>query len=423
MIENKCKRRPDIVAFINGLPLSIIELKNPSNQNTDIWEAFNQLQTYKNDIRSLFHFNEILVISDGINTRLGSLTSNRERFLFWRTIDSEKLADSSMLSLEVFIRGLFQKERFLNYIRYFIAFDQKPKSDNIIKIIAGYHQFNAVQKAIPKTITAINNDRRIGTVWHSTGSGKSLTMAFYAGMAAVQDGLNNPTIIVLTDRNDLDNQLFSQFSRVVDLLRQTPIQIENRNELQEKLAIASGGIYFTTIQKFFPEKRYDKFPLISERNNIIVIADEAHRSQYEFKYGFAANMRSALPKASFIGFTGTPISTTDADTRAVFGDYISIYDIERSIADNSTVPIYYESRLIKLIRNEGINLVEEIEELSEDEEEGNENTKNKWATLESLVGIDSRLKEVARMTAKKDLVMLFTNFQKRLLYLHLMKRP
>ncbi len=215
-------------------------------------------------------------------------------------------------------------------------------------------------------------------------------------MAVVQDGLNNPTIIVLTDRNDLDYQLFNQFSRVVDLLRQTPIQIENRNELQEKLAIASGGIYFTTIQKFFPEKKYDKFPLISERNNIIVIADEAHRSQYEFKYGFAANMRSALPKASFIRFTGTPIATTDADTRAVFGDYISIYDIERYIADNSTVPIYYESRLIKLIRNEGINLDEEIEELSEDEEEGNENTKNKWATLESLVGIDSRLKGVAQ---------------------------
>ena len=396
VIENKCNHRPDMVVFVNGIPLSVIELKNPSDDNTDIWKAFNQLQTYKSNIRSLFYFNEVMVISDGLNTRLGSLTSDKERFLFWRTIDSEEHANSSLLSLEVIIRGLFDKERFINFIRYFIAFDQKPKSDQVFKIIAGYHQFNAVNKAIAKTVTAIHGDRRIGTVWHSTGSGKSLTMAFYVGLAATQDGLDNPTLIILTDRNDLDNQLFGQFSRISHLLRQEPVQIESRKELQEKLVTASGGIYFTTIQKFFPENKNEKFPLLSERNNIIVIADEAHRSQYDFVDGFAANMRSALPKASFIGFTGTPLSTINADTRAVFGNYISIYDIERSIADGATVPIYYESRLIKLVRDISFDIDEELEEIIEEETSENQTIKNRWATLESLVGIETRLQELAQ---------------------------
>lgn len=396
VIENKNHRRPDLVIFINGLPVSVIELKNPVDTDKDIWSAFNQLQTYKNEIGSLFYFNEVLVVSDGLNTRVGSLTSDKERFLFWRTIEGEKLANKNMLSLEVLIKGLFQKSRFLEFIRYFIAFDQKPKSDKIIKIIAGYHQFNAVQTAIQKTIEAIHHDKRIGTIWHSTGSGKSFSMAFFAGKAATQEGLNNPTLIVLTDRNDLDSQLFGQFSRVVDLIRQTPVQIESRKELQEKLVTASGGIYFTTIQKFLPESKGQKFPMLSDRKNIIVIADEAHRSQYDFLDGFAKNMRDALPNASFIGFTGTPIATTDADTRAVFGDYISIYDIERSIADGATVPIYYAGRLIKLERNEEINLDDEIEELTEtDEISEKEKVKSKWATLEALTGVESRVKQVA----------------------------
>lgn len=392
IIENKNNRRPDIIIFVNGLPLSVIELKNPADSETDIWDAFNQLQTYKKEIPSLFHYNEVLVISDGLNTRVGSLTADQERFQYWRTIDTEADAPKSMLELEAVIRGLFEPKRFIDFIRYFVAFDQKPKSDKVVKIIAGYHQFNAVRKAIDRTINAINTDKRIGTVWHSTGSGKSFSMAFFAGMAVVNDKLQNPTLIVLTDRNDLDNQLFGQFSRVSHLLRQTPKQIENRSDLKESLRVASGGIYFTTIQKFTSGDE----PL-SDRKNIIVIADEAHRSQYDFLDGFARHMRDALPNASFIGFTGTPISNTDADTRSVFGDYISIYDIERSIKDGATVPIYYEGRLIKLTLNESVDLDEELDEITETEEtDSKEKLKSKWANLEALVGTEARINEVAR---------------------------
>lgn len=395
IIENKNNRRPDLIVFINGLPLAILELKNIADTNTDIWDAFNQIQTYKKDIPSVFNYSALNVISDGIYTKVGSLTADRERFQVWRTIDSEQLAPTSMLSLEVLIKGLFEKKRFLDFVKHFIAFEEKK--DKTIKIIAGYHQFNAVRNAIDKTITAIKKDKRIGTVWHSTGSGKSFSMVFYTGYAAQKKELENPTIIVLTDRNDLDNQLFGQFSRCIQVLRQTPDQIDNRKELREKLKVASGGVFFTTIQKFMPEIKGDNYPLLSDRKNIIVIADEAHRSQYDFLDGFARNMREALPNASFVGFTGTPIATTDKDTKAVFGDYISIYDIERSIADGATVPIYYEGRLIKLSRDENIDLDEEIEELTEAEDTSETQRKrSKWSSLESLVGVQSRLAEVAK---------------------------
>lgn len=412
VIENKNNRRPDLIVFVNGLPLAVLELKNPADADKDIWHAFNQLQTYKSEIGSLFHYNALLAISDGLNTRIGSLTSDRERFLFWRTIEGEKDIPKDKLSLEVLIRGLFVPGRFLQFVRYFVAFDQKPKSDSVVKVIAGYHQFNATLVAIRETLRAVQGDKRIGTVWHSTGSGKSYTMAFYAGMAAVAEGLYNPTVIVLTDRNDLDSQLFGQFSRVVDLLRQTPVLIESRKDLVDKLVTASGGIYFTTIQKFAAEKSKDglsklKFPLLSERRNIIVIADEAHRSQYEFTDGFAKSIREALPNASFIGFTGTPIAKTDADTRAVFGNYISIYDIEKSILDGSTVPIYYEGRLIKLDRNADVDLDQEFDELTEMEEADEvQKAKSKWAALEALVGVESRLQSIA-----KDFVDHFENRQ------------
>ena len=400
IIENKNNRRPDVIVYVNGLPLAVIELKNPADSETDIWDAFNQLQTYKKEIPSLFNFNEVLVISDGFNTRVGSLTSDEERYQFWRTIDSDKDAPKGMFELEVVIKGLFEPSRFIDFVRFFVAFDQKTKTDKTVKIIAGYHQFNAVRKAIDRTIEAIKTDKRIGTVWHSTGSGKSFSMAFYAGMAVVNDKLKNPTLIILTDRNDLDNQLFGQFSRVAHLLRQTPKQIESRKDLQESLRVASGGIFFTTIQKFTAGDGP-----ISDRKNIIVIADEAHRSQYDFLDGFARHMRDALPNASFIGFTGTPISNTDADTIAVFGEYISVYDIERSIKDGATVPIYYEGRLIKLELNESIDLDVELDDITEaDESSEKERLKSKWANLEALIGTESRINEVA-----KDLVEHFEN--------------
>lgn len=405
IIENKNNRRPDLIIFVNGLPLALVELKNVADASTDIWDAFNQIQTYKKEIPTVFNYNAVTVISDGVHTRVGSLTADRERYQVWRTIDSEELAPSSLLSLEVLIKGLFEKSRFLDFVRHFVAFEEKKDKTN--KIIAGYHQFNAVRNAIDKTITAIKKDKRIGTVWHSTGSGKSFSMVFYAGYAAQKKELENPTIVVLTDRNDLDNQLFGQFSRCIQVLRQTPVQIDSRKELREKLQVASGGVFFTTIQKFMPENKGDTFPQLSDRRNIIVIADEAHRSQYDFLDGFARNMREALPNASFVGFTGTPIAKTDADTRAVFGDYISIYDIERSIADGATVPIYYEGRLIKLSRDEEIEIDEEIEELTEAEDTAESQKKrSKWSSLESLVGVQSRLSQVA-----SDFV---THFESRL---------
>ncbi len=392
-------RRPDVVVFVNGLPLAVLELKNAASEDATIWGAFQQLQTYKGELPSLFVFNEALIVSDGIEARIGTLSSNRERFLPWRTIEGEDLAPSRLAQLEVLLRGVFEKRRFLDLIRYFIVYENDGEA--VIKKMAGYHQFHAVARAVDATIEAAKpkGTRRIGVVWHTQGSGKSLTMAFYAGRIILEPAMENPTLVVLTDRNDLDEQLFGTFSRCQkDLLRQEPAQARDRAHLRELLQVGSGGVVFTTIQKFLPETKGDTFPQLSERRNIVVIADEAHRSQYDFIDGFARHMRDALPNASFIGFTGTPIELSDKSTRSVFGDYISIYDIQRAVEDGATVRIYYESRLAKLALKptELPKLDDEFEEVTEGEElEGKEKLKTKWSALESLVGTDRRLAIIA----------------------------
>jgi type I restriction enzyme R subunit len=400
--EGGHNRRPDVVVFLNGLPIAVLELKNAASENATIWNAFQQLQTYKQELPSLFVFNELLVISDGLEARIGTLSSNKERFLPWRTIDGEVLAAKTMSQLEVLIRGVFDKRRLLDLLRYFIVFEDD--GDAAIKKMAGYHQFHAVARALDATIEASRpqGDRRVGVVWHTQGSGKSLTMAFYAGRVVLHPAMQNPTLIVLTDRNDLDEQLFGTFARCKDILRQSPEQAKDRAHLRELLKVASGGVVFTTIQKFMPETRGDTFPLLSDRSNIVVVADEAHRSQYDFIDGFARHMRDALPNASFIGFTGTPIDAADKNTRSVFGDYVSVYDIQRAVEDGATVPIYYESRLAKLELKEDQrpHLDEAFDELTEGEElEGREKLKTKWSALEALVGTDRRLQLIA-----KDLV-------------------
>jgi len=429
--ENKHIRRPDIVLFINGLPLVILELKNPADETSDIWTAFHQLQTYKSELPTLFGFNELLVISDGVQARMGTLTSGREWFKPWRTISGESIDDTHTPELEVLIKGLFDKGRLLDMIRYFIVFEDSG-GGSLEKKTAGYHQFHAVNVAVTETLRAAKlqdyliaeekgryesgrrpggelGDRRIGVIWHTQGSGKSLTMAFYAGRIIREPAMENPTIVVITDRNDLDDQLFGTFARCKDLLRQPPIQVGSRAELREKLQVETGGVVFTTIQKFFPEEKGDRHPVLSERRNIVVIADEAHRSQYDFIDGFARHMRDALPNASFIGFTGTPIELTDKNTRAVFGDYISIYDIQRAVEDKATVPIYYESRLAKLEldERERPKIDPEFEEVTEGEEiEKKEKLKTKWAQLEKIVGAEKRIRLIAR-----DIV---DHFEKRL---------
>lgn len=410
VIEGQHNRRPDVVVFINGLPLVVIELKNPTDEDATIWTAHNQLQTYKQQIPSLFAYNEGLVISDGLEARLGSLTAGKEWFKPWRTVEGDEEAPASALALETLTKGFFHKRRLLTYLRNFIAFEHDTDSDRLIKILAGYHQFHAVQQAIDATVKASSpeGDRRCGVVWHTQGSGKSLSMMFYAGQVILHPAMENPTLVLLTDRNDLDNQLFGQFARCHELLRQQPVQAQGRTHLRELLEVASGGVIFTTIQKFMPEKRGERYDTLSERRNIIVIADEAHRSQYDMIDGLARNLRDGLPNASFIGFTGTPIEKSDANTRAVFGDYVSIYDIQRAVADEATVPIYYESRIAKLSLNEGQlpQVDEEFEEVTEDEEESRkEKLKTKWAALEALVGDKGRIKLVAQ-----DLV---DHFEKR----------
>jgi type I restriction enzyme, R subunit len=392
-------RRPDLVVFLNGLPIAVIELKNAASENATIWSAFQQLQTYKQELPSLFVFNELLVISDGLEARIGTLSSNKERFLPWRTIEGETLAPKTMSQLEVLIRGVFDKQRLLDLLRYFIVFEDD--GDAAIKKMAGYHQFHAVARAVEATIAASRpqGDRRVGVVWHTQGSGKSLTMAFYAGRVVLHPAMENPTLIVLTDRNDLDEQLFGTFARCKDLLRQSPEQAKDRGHLRELLKVASGGVVFTTIQKFMPETRGDTFPQLSPRSNVVVIADEAHRSQYDFIDGFARHMRDALPNASFIGFTGTPIDAADKNTRSVFGDYVSVYDIQRAVEDGATVPIYYESRLAKLeLKAEERPLLDAaFDELTEGEElEGREKLKTKWSALEALVGADRRVQLIAK---------------------------
>ena len=420
--ENKNNRRPDVVLFVNGLPLGVIELKNPADEDATIWSAWQQLQTYKADLPSLFSMNEMLMVSDGTQARIGTLTAGREWFKPWRTITGEKLADPHMTELQVMLEGVCAPRRFLALVRDFIVFEDDG-SGALAKKMAGYHQFHAVRVAVGETLRAAElqratigiaededgyesgrkpggepGDRRIGVVWHTQGSGKSLTMAFYAGAIVREQAMENPTVVVLTDRNDLDDQLFGTFSRCQDILRQSPTQAENRADLRRKLAVESGGVVFTTIQKFFPEERGDSHPTLSERRNIVVIADEAHRSQYDFVDGYARHMRDALLNASFVGFTGTPIELQDANTRAVFGDYISIYDIRRSVEDGATVPIYYESRLAKLALDKAERpLIDpEFEEATEGEEvERKERLKTRWAQLEAVVGAEKRVKQIA----------------------------
>ena len=422
VIEAQHNRRPDIVVFVNGLPLGLIELKNAADEDATIWTAYQQLQTYKAEIPSLLHYNGVLVVSDGLQARIGSLTANQERFKVWRTIDGEHDAPKTMHELEVLVRGVFDQRRFLDLLQHFIVFEEDPDSDRLNKIIAGYHQMHAVNAAVAETVRASGmaeagglvkedggnywagrmhggktGDRRAGVVWHTQGSGKSLSMLFFAARIVRHPVMENPTLVVLTDRNDLDDQLFGQFQRCHELLGQTPVQAESRERLRELLQVASGGVVFTTIQKFLPEKG-EKMPALSRRRNIVVIADEAHRSQYDLIDGLAKHMRDALPQASFIGFTGTPIEKTDANTRAVFGEYISIYDIQRAVADKATVPIYYESRIAKLGLNaaELPKLDEEFDEITEGEEEySRERLKTKWAALEALVGDPKRIKLVA----------------------------
>ena len=399
--DGQYNRRPDVVIFVNGLPLGVLELKNPADESTDIWKAFNQFQTYKQQIPDLFTYNEALVISDGVDSRIGSLTADKERFNPWRTITGDGDAPRGMLTLEVLLRGVFEPARFLELIRYCTVFEGE-KDEQPVKKMAGYHQFHAVRQAVDATLSAsrASGDRRAGVIWHTQGSGKSLTMAFYAGRIILHPAMENPTIVVITDRNDLDDQLFGTFSRCHELLRQAPIQAESREDLKKLLRVASGGVVFTTIQKFVPPVGADGFTeALSDRRNIVVIADEAHRSQYDFIDGYARAMRDALPNASFIGFTGTPIEKADANTRAVFGDYISIYDIQRAVADGATVPIYYESRLTKLALDEKERpaLDPGFEEVTEGEEqEQKERLKTKWAALEAVVGAEKRVRLIAQ---------------------------
>ncbi len=447
VVENKHERRPDVVLFVNGLPLGVIELKNSADEDATIWTAWQQLQTYKADLPTLFSMNAALLVSDGVEARIGTLTAGWEWFKPWRTISGEALADPYLPQLQVMLEGVCTPGRFLALVRDFIVFEDDG-SGALVKKMAGYHQFHAVRVAVTETLRAAElelaegqageqfgryesgrkpggepGDRRIGVVWHTQGSGKSLTMAFYAGRIVREPAMANPTIVVLTDRNDLDDQLFGTFVRCRDLLRQPPMQAASRADLRAKLAVESGGVVFTTIQKFMPpaaepspqlpstvlrtgspsgrgrKASGDRHPLLSERRNIVVIADEAHRSQYDFIDGYARHMRDALPHASFVGFTGTPIELQDANTRAVFGDYISIYDIQRAVEDKATVPIYYESRLAKLSldKSERPTIDPDFEDATEGEEVGRkEKLKTKWAQLEAIVGAEKRLKLIAQ---------------------------
>ncbi len=432
--ENRHTRRPDVVLFVNGLPLAVIELKNPADEQATIWSAYQQLQTYKQEIPSLFDYNEALVISDGLEALIGTLTADRDRFMPWRTITGEGIAPPEIPQLEVLIRGVFEPRQFLQLVRDFIVFEDEG-GGKLAKKMAGYHQFHAVNAAVGETLRAAAlqaralgeemgwyeagrkpggapGDRRIGVVWHTQGAGKSMTMVFYAGRIIRHPKMENPTIVVLTDRNDLDGQFFGVFSRCRDLLGQDPVQAESRAHLRELLQNRqSGGIIFTTIQKFLPDVGADLAPVpddwattrvaptLSDRRNIVVIADEAHRSQYDFIDGFARHMRDALPNACFIGFTGTPLELDDRNTRDVFGDYISIYDIQRAVEDGATVPIYYESRLAKLDlpEEEKPRVDEAFEEVTEGEEvERKERLKTKWARLEAVVGAAKRLRLIAQ---------------------------
>lgn len=419
VIQHDHNRRPDVVLYVNGMPLVVIELKNAGNSKADVKAAYQQIQTYKDQISSLFRFNELCIISDGLDARMGTISSNFERFMPWKTIDGEKEVGNVPL-LDILLRGVCDKSRLLDIVRNFIVYEQGNNEHSVIKKVAAYHQYWAVNKALKSTLNASKPeaDHRAGVVWHTQGSGKSLSMVFYAGKLIMESKLKNPTILVVTDRNDLDGQLFDTFVSCKDLLRQDPQQATSRSELRQLLSRESGGVIFTTIQKFSPEDEEDTLPTLSDRNNIIVIADEAHRSQYGLKahvrqadakliYGYAKYMRDALPNASYIGFTGTPIETDDRSTPAVFGEYVDVYDIQQAVDDKATVPIYYESRLIDLGMDESTKqwLDTEIEDLLEGEELSRQDKlKAEWAQKEAIVGNTERLNLVA-----KDIVEHFEN--------------
>ena len=450
----KLTRRPDVVLFLNGLPVVVVELKNPGDENADLWAAFNQLQAYKEDIPDLFQSNALLVISDGIEARVGSLTADQERFMAWRTIDGVTVDPlGAMKELETLVHGLFQRDLLLDYLRHFILFEDEGK---LVKKVAGYHQFHAVRAVVESVLEASNPKAdasrrgKGGVVWHTQGAGKSIEMTCLGGKLMQHPQMGNPTLVVVTDRNDLDNQLFGVFAGAAELLRETPVQADTRPKLRELLANRpSGGIIFTTIQKFTPGEDEDSFPVLSDRHNIVVICDEAHRSQYGFqasmpklqkqlkdarkasaanepmalqaaepaanygglrnvRYGYAQHLRDGLPNATFVAFTGTPVSLEDRDTRAVFGEYVHIYDVEQAVKDGATVPIYYESRLARLELQEADAplLDDEVEELTEDEEDDTAKAAQlrRWAALEKLVGAPPRIQKVAA-----DLVEHFEN--------------
>lgn len=423
LVENNLNKRPDVVLFINGLPLVVIELKNPADENATVQAAFHQLQTYQQTIPSLYTYNAFLVISDGWFAKVGTISSDYSRFMEWKSIDGSEIIDSkNQPEMEPLIKGLLNKKTLLDVIRHFIVFEKTK--EKTLKKVAAYHQYFAVNKAIASTIRASaaangakhfiaehpavfglptvdqqpKGDKRAGVVWHTQGSGKSLSMVFYAGKLVLSEEMGNPTLLVLTDRNDLDQQLFDTFSNCQQLLRQTPAQAGSRDELKQLLAVASGGIIFTTIQKFLPDEKGAVYSLLSERRNIVVIADEAHRSQYDFVDGFARHMRDALPNVSFIGFTGTPIEKEDKNTQAVFGNYVDVYDIQQAVEDGATVRIYYESRLAKIDLSEAERkrLDERVEEVTEDDELTERQKRfAKWASKEAVVGAQNRLKQVA----------------------------
>lgn len=454
VVENDVNKRPDIILFINGLPLVVIELKNPADENATIRSAFNQLQTYKQTIPSLFAYNGLMVISDGLEARSGSISAGFTRFMAWKSSDGRLEASPLIGQLETLIKGMLGKATLLDILRHFIVFEKSKKEDpatgiitiRTVKKLASYHQYYAVNRAVESTMRASGfiakekrgwdtlgihhespesynlpgvkkqpvGDRKGGVIWHTQGSGKSLSMVFYTGKIVL--AMDNPTIVVITDRNDLDDQLFDTFAASKQLLRQEPVQAENRNHLKELLNVASGGIVFTTIQKFQPEEG-NVYPQLSDRENIIVIADEAHRTQYGFRakhvdvkdkqgnvtgkkivYGFAKYTRDALPNATFLGFTGTPIEKTDVNTPAVFGNYVDIYDISQSVEDGATVKIYYESRLAKVaLSSEGKKLVAQLdEELDKEDLAETQKIKAKWTQLEALIGSEARIKQIAQ---------------------------
>ena len=425
VIERNQNKRPDVILFVNGLPLVVIELKNPADEHATIRKAYDQIQTYKTVIPSLFFYNAFCVISDGLEAKAGTISSAFSRFQTWKTIDGKKESSAHVSQLEVLIKGMLNKATLLDLIRNFIVFEKDKKIDTktgltqieTVKKIAAYHQYHAVNKAVESTRLAATEkgNRKAGVVWHTQGSGKSLSMVFYAGKLI--HNLDNPTIVVITDRNDLDQQLFDTFAASASLLGQPPVQAESREHLKSLLKVASGGIVFTTIQKFFPENDSSAYDRLSERRNIIVIADEAHRTQYGFQaklidtkddagklngkriaYGFAKYLRDAVPNATFIGFTGTPVESTDINTPAVFGNYIDIYDIAQAVEDGATVKIYYESRLAKVnLTEDGRKLIEEFDrEMTDDGASETQKAKAKWTKLEAIVGHPERLKNLAR---------------------------